>query len=542
MTNNIRLADGMIVKGRGKNYRIIRLLRKSPHTNVYLAEVLTISDESTGDFVALQEFVLTRDGDSNIHDDYVRQIFALLNLRNANIQTIKESFEENGVIFYVSDYIEGNTLAECIRERGRFSESDTLRIATALCSALDYLHSRGISLLDVTPDNIILTKDNIPVIAGFGFVVGDAKEDGSASPLFLTPGYSSIERAYYRKGMGSGVAIDEYGLGAVMYAMLTGETPADAAKILNFGFPAGPLKATGVSGETISIIEKAMSPSVTKRFHALMEMQDAIMRQLYSLPHQKANNTVEVEADEKQHDSSSVTGKSDDIPITESVKTPVVSSSVIVEKVENTSENMTEERSIPDSQNMSTPPATEADTSLSPTENKPAKIVFDTASDNSADDYVLESEVLEEERISNRQKKRHLHVAVYVMAAILIIACGLILYFFLLSRSEETIENQEELGDTTEIVIPSAEDSSSMTPSAATIVPEESKAPVNDSRGRREEKKENLEESHKDENAHKNRNSEELKTSSKEVSPTNVESREPVAPQSASEHSENTGE
>src|SRR5439155_7132106 len=103
---------------------------------------------------------------------------------------------------------------------------EAVRIATAVASALDYAHRRGVIHRDLKPENILL-QDGQPVVADFGIALAVSNAGGgriTQTGLSLgTPQYMSPEQATGDRVINA--RTDIYSLGAVTYEMLTGDPP-----------------------------------------------------------------------------------------------------------------------------------------------------------------------------------------------------------------------------------------------------------------------------------------------------------------------------
>src|SRR5207248_7252396 len=91
--------------------------------------------------------------------------------------------------------------------------------------AVHYAHQRGILHRDVKPGNILIDSDGEPHITDFGLAkhLGTEGANTQSGAIVGTPGYMAPEQAAGSKDLS--VAVDVYGLGAVLYELLTGRSP-----------------------------------------------------------------------------------------------------------------------------------------------------------------------------------------------------------------------------------------------------------------------------------------------------------------------------
>src|SRR6266498_750503 len=130
--------------------------------------------------------------------------------------------EDDHQPFFVMRYMSGGSLSDLIKKE-KFSLRDAALIIERLASALDHAHSRGIIHRDIKPDNVLFDGSNNPYLSDFGVAkLTEAVVSATGREVLGTPAYISPEQA-----LGEDVdhRADIYGLGAMLYEMLTGERP-----------------------------------------------------------------------------------------------------------------------------------------------------------------------------------------------------------------------------------------------------------------------------------------------------------------------------
>ena len=131
--------------------------------------------------------------------------------------------EDAATQYIVMQLVDGQDLSGLLRERGRLSVGDSVRIALGVASALEAAHRRGIVHRDVKPGNILITDDGDVKVTDFG--IARAVSETSMTVTGTTLGsvhYFSPEQARGDEVTG---ASDVYALGIVLYEMLTGRRP-----------------------------------------------------------------------------------------------------------------------------------------------------------------------------------------------------------------------------------------------------------------------------------------------------------------------------
>jgi serine/threonine-protein kinase len=182
-------------------------------------------------------------------DRFLHEIGVLATLTHPHIVPLLDSGSRDGLPFYVMPLVEGETLRARLRRDPQLPVAETIRITRDLSEALGYAHARGVIHRDIKPENILLAGDHA-LLADFGIAhavtqVARAErltESGLAvgSPLYMCP-----EQAH--PGSQVDGRADLYGLGCVMYEMLTGAPPftgstAQAILARHMCDPAAPIR------------------------------------------------------------------------------------------------------------------------------------------------------------------------------------------------------------------------------------------------------------------------------------------------------------
>ena len=203
-----------------ERYRIERELGQGGMATVYLAQDLK-HDRKVAVKVLKPELAAILGADR-----FLAEIKVTANLQHPNLLPLFDSGEADGLLYYVMPYVDGETLRTRLEREQQLPVEETLRIAGLLAGALDYAHQHGVVHRDLKPENILLQSGQ-PVIADFGIALAVAHAGGSRitqTGLSLgTPAYMSPEQATGDRVIDA--RSDQYSLAAVLYEMLTGETP-----------------------------------------------------------------------------------------------------------------------------------------------------------------------------------------------------------------------------------------------------------------------------------------------------------------------------
>lgn len=158
-----------------------------------------------------------------------------LGTQNENIVKVNEVFEANGTAYYVMQYINGESLETFVKEKGKLSYNEAIKILAPIMDAVEYLHKSRINHLDIKPDNIMLHQgiNGVePVLIDFGLSVHFKKSGGKTSPKGVqgvSDGYSPLEQ--YAGVEEFNPATDIYSLAATLLFALTGKKPKSASEL-----------------------------------------------------------------------------------------------------------------------------------------------------------------------------------------------------------------------------------------------------------------------------------------------------------------------
>src|SRR4249919_4085193 len=148
-------------------------------------------------------------------------------LQHPNLVTVYDIGTHNGVYYLAAEYIPAGTLKERINEGGLLV-AEILDIASDIALGLDFAHQKGFVHRDVKPGNVLFRNDGRVVLADFGIAKAmDGSNSSTVADASIgTPDYMSPEQA---RGEPVDGRSDLYSLGTVLYEMLTGAPPYQAA-------------------------------------------------------------------------------------------------------------------------------------------------------------------------------------------------------------------------------------------------------------------------------------------------------------------------
>jgi WD40 repeat protein len=181
--------------------------------------------------VALKLLLLGRYSSPESIKRFRREAQSAAALRHPHIVSIFEVGEADGQPFLAMEFVDGRSLAEVLRQ-GPLSPRQAAEYARVIADAIHYAHSRGVLHRDVKPSNVLLDAFDQVRLTDFGLA---KKIDGSGDltvtgEILGSPNYLSPEQAEGRHAQ-VGPPTDIYGVGALLYELLTGRPPFMAQSI-----------------------------------------------------------------------------------------------------------------------------------------------------------------------------------------------------------------------------------------------------------------------------------------------------------------------
>jgi serine/threonine protein kinase len=170
--------------------------------------------------------------DASFISRFRREALAAARLVHPNVVQVFDfgSDDASGRQYIVMEYIDGQSCAEILRDRGRLEPGEAVEILAQACRGLDYAHRNGVVHRDVKPGNLLRTREGGMVkLADFGIAKAAEQSDiTKAGSVLGTAAYLSPEQA---RGEPAGPASDMYALGVVAYQLMAGRLPYEAASL-----------------------------------------------------------------------------------------------------------------------------------------------------------------------------------------------------------------------------------------------------------------------------------------------------------------------
>jgi tetratricopeptide (TPR) repeat protein len=268
------------------DYELLEVLGRGGMGVVYRARQISL-----GRLVALK---LIKSGDFASENELLRfqnEVEAVAQLDHPSIVPVYEVGEIRGQRYFSMRLINGKSLDKSL-VKFALDPRASARLVAAVASAVHHAHERGILHRDLKPGNILLDEAGEPHVTDFGL----AKRLEVDSNLTLTgailgtPAFMSPEQAKGSKGAIT-TATDVYGLGTILYALLTARAPfsaSDLAELLDMVRARPPLAPTRLNARVPRDLEviclKCLEKDQRRRYSSAQALADDLERWLADVP------------------------------------------------------------------------------------------------------------------------------------------------------------------------------------------------------------------------------------------------------------------
>ena len=212
---------------------------------------------------------------------------AAAKLQHANIVAVHDVGDVDGQHYFSMEFVDGQTLAQRLA-KGPLPSREAARLLRQIARAVHYAHRQGVLHRDLKPSNILLDADEEPHVTDFGLAkrLGHDAGQTRTGAVLGTPSYMAPEQASGRTHE-QGPWTDIYGLGAVLYEMLTGrppfqaETPMDTLMQVIDSEPVPPrLLNPKIDNDLETICLKCLDKGAARRYATADELADDLQRYL----------------------------------------------------------------------------------------------------------------------------------------------------------------------------------------------------------------------------------------------------------------------
>ena len=209
-------------------YELVRPLGHGAMATVDLAQDVELDRP-----VAVKRLAENLARDEDLQRRFLREARLAARLAHPNVVRVFDVGEDEGRPFIAMEYVEGETLAELLAQRGQLPVTEAATLGTQICAGLAAVHAAGLVHRDVKPQNLLLRRDGVLKLGDFGIAAGhEGTRLTLAGTVLGTAGYLAPEQA---RGEQVTAAADIYAVGAVLYELLTGEPARTAGSLAELG-------------------------------------------------------------------------------------------------------------------------------------------------------------------------------------------------------------------------------------------------------------------------------------------------------------------
>lgn len=217
--NNLPFAPALKPGQSIDGWEVVRELHATSRSEVYL-----VKHREDGSLAALKAPSANFEDDVAYIERFAMEEWIGTRINSPNVVSVIRA-NQRTFFYYLTEYIEGPTLAQLLKERTRLSVPDTRNIIIQVASGLRAFHRKDTLHQDIKPDNIIYTENGIKIVdfgstrvAGVSEIESNIEREG----LLGTVDYCAPE---YRLGGKISARSDQFSLGVLAYELLTGEHP-----------------------------------------------------------------------------------------------------------------------------------------------------------------------------------------------------------------------------------------------------------------------------------------------------------------------------
>jgi serine/threonine protein kinase len=260
-------------------YEITGVLGRGGMGVVYLA-----CDRELDETVAVKVLRTEIAGSEEAARRFRSEIKLARRIRHRNVCGIHEYGQDGPLRFIVMEYVEGRTLRQILRQRGRLPTGDAFDVAIEVAEGLQAVHDAGIIHRDLKATNVMLDRDRTVRLMDFGIAKQLQQEDTTGitatAQMIGTPEYMSPEQVRSEKLDGRS---DVYSLGVLIFELFTGELPFHGDTPMSVILahletppPLDGVRATWLPRPVVPVLQKALAKDRNERYRSPREVAEAL--------------------------------------------------------------------------------------------------------------------------------------------------------------------------------------------------------------------------------------------------------------------------
>merc|ERR1719312_1911383 len=263
-----------------ENFELLKVLGRGAFGKVVLCR-----EKSTRSMYAMKILKKSAVFQKNEVEHTLTENRVLQTIRHPFIVGLKYSFTTDDRLCFVTEYVSGGELFVHLKnERSkRFSEERTRFYAAEIVCALGYLHKRGVIYRDLKLENLLLDKNGHIKMVDFGLCKDEIFGGKLTNTFCGTPSYLPPEVV---RNMQHGRAVDWWGLGVVMYELLTGHLPfyAEERKMMFRLIVTEKVKYPKTfSSESREIISKLLTKNPDRRLGSINDAEELMEHPFFAV-------------------------------------------------------------------------------------------------------------------------------------------------------------------------------------------------------------------------------------------------------------------
>lgn len=267
-------------------YEILSAVAKGGMGIVYKARQIKANR-----IVALKMLLNSGFADAEMTQRFLVEAKNAARLNHANIVSVFDVGTSHGNHFFSMEFVDGQSLRDKLNERP-LANRETARMLLAITDAVAYAHEQGIVHRDLKPANVMLSLTGQPLVTDFGLAkhLGVDDQMTTTGQILGTPSYMSPEQAS-GEAKKVGQLADVYALGAILYTMLTGRPPFQAANPMDTVLqvirqpPVSPRELNpDVDQDLETICLKCLEKEPASRYESARAVAEELQRYLDGVP------------------------------------------------------------------------------------------------------------------------------------------------------------------------------------------------------------------------------------------------------------------
>lgn len=272
------------------NYRVERLLGQGRLHAIYLARNLSLQrTDALTLYIVPERF--SADARQRFLVRFRKEAAAVTALVHPHILPVYEYGEQSGYPYLVTPYMTNGSLADLLKQQGRFDPARTQEMLAQVITGLSYAHQRGFIHGTLKPANVILSDDGTMQVAGFGLMhilqaSGIEYADQPYAHLLSITGAFLAAPEYLApeivQGQSIDVRSDVYALGCILFELLSGKPPFTGSNPLEVArqhvtqaIPSLRTLRPDVPIALVSVVNQALDRDPSRRFQQVSELGEA---------------------------------------------------------------------------------------------------------------------------------------------------------------------------------------------------------------------------------------------------------------------------